>query len=79
MWQTITIVLCFLLLIAILMAVAYKRGKETERLRQIKEEIARRAKEQKYANEKMDFVRGLNKSDVNNRLHYVANQQRNSM
>lgn len=77
MWQMLTIVLCFLVLITILTAIAYKRGKEAERLRQIKEEIARRAQEQKYANEKMDFVRSLSKSDVNNKLHLIANSMKN--
>ncbi len=77
MWQMITIVLCFLLLITILTTIAYKRGKEAERLRQIKEEIARRAQEQKYANEKVDTIRNMSDADVRNKLHLIANSMKN--
>lgn len=74
MWQMLTIVLCFLVLITILTAIAYKRGKEAERNIALKEEIKRRAQEQKYANEKVDFVRNMSDAAVRARLHELANR-----
>lgn len=75
----LTIVLCFLVLITILTAIAYKRGKEAERNIALKEEIKRRAQEQKYANEKVDTIRNMSDNDVRNRLCELARKYRDSL
>ena len=74
MWQMITVVLCCLVVITTLVIVSYKRGKEAEKNRALLEEIERRAKEQQYANEKVDTIRNMSDADVRNRLHELANK-----
>lgn len=74
MWQTITVVLCCLIVITALIVISYKRGKEAEKNRALLEEIERRAKEQQYANEKVDTIRNMSDADVRNRLHELANK-----
>ena len=79
MWQMITVVLCFLVVIAALTIVSYKRGKEAEKNRALLEEIERRAKEQRYANEKVDAIRNMSDNDVRNRLCELARKYRDSL
>lgn len=76
--------ICFIIIVfiafVVMNAVSYKRGKSAEKVKQLKEEIKRRAQEQRAANEKVDFVRNLNKSDIDNRLRKLAeDQQRNNL
>ena len=79
MWQVITIVLCFFVVITILTVIAYRRGKEAEKNRALLEEIKRRAQEQKYANEKVDTIRNMSDADVRNRLCELARKYRDSL
>lgn len=80
MLEKICIVVFFAILLFVLNAVSYKRGKQSEKIKQLKEEIKRRAQEQRAANEKVDFVRNLNKSDIDERLRKLAkDQQRNNL
>lgn len=80
MLEKICIVVIFAILLFVLNIVSYKRGKQSEKIKQLKEEIKRRAQEQRAANEKVDFVRSLNKSDIDERLRKLAkDQQRNNL
>lgn len=80
MLEKICIVVVFAILLFVLNMVSYKRGKQSEKIKQLKEEIKRRAQEQRVANEKVDFVRNLNKSDIDERLRKLAkDKQRNNL
>lgn len=80
MLTKICIALGFGFIILLLNAMSYKRGKDAEHIRQLKEEIDNRAKEQAYANSKIDFVRNLDGDSVSGRLSELAqSNKRNNL
>lgn len=80
--MTTKILICigFGIVIWVISLLSFKNGKKTEQIKRLKEEIKHRAEEQKVANEKVDFVRSLSKSDIDERLRKLAkDQQRNNL
>lgn len=75
MLEKFYLVLVVFVTVLVLSIVSYKRGRNAEKIKQLKEEIKRRAEEQRYANEKIDYVRNLNKSDVDAKLQQLANKK----
>ena len=62
-----------------IISLSYKRGKEAEATKRLKEEIKNRAREQANANQKVDLIHNLSNNAVNERLQDLASQQRNNM
>jgi septation ring formation regulator EzrA len=75
----IILVLTIIIILILVNVLCYRRGKDAQRIKQLKDEIRNRAKEQEYANEKVDIIRNLSDNDVRNRLHRIANEKHRNM
>lgn len=71
----ISLIVGFGVLLWIIIALSFKRGRDAEQIRRLKEEIKQRAQEQAYAQSKVDFVRSLNNNDINDRLRQIADKK----
>ena len=65
-------------LISLLVLIIYfakREGSNAEKIKRLKEEIKQRAREQAYAQSKIDMVRNLSSNDINDRLRKIANKK----
>lgn len=63
------------LLLGIIIYLSNKQGKQAEKIKRLKEEINRMAKEQEYVQSKTEFVRDLSSNDVDDRLRKIASKK----
>ena len=75
----IYIIIIFIIVLFMIISLSYKRGKDAESIKRLKEEIKKIQKEQEYANKKIDFINSLDSHAINSRLQDLAIKQRDNM